>query len=84
MSKPSKPSRSSGLRGIAAPSDAMSVSIRKTENGFLVRRSGTVRGRYVETERYSATDPLAVAKGSASEPRGADTRGGARASERRR
>ncbi len=43
---------------IAAPSGDMSVSIRKISNGFIIRRSGSRRGKYIEHEEFSATDPL--------------------------
>lgn len=59
MAKTTKP------RVLAAPvSDNISLSIRKIENGYITRESGTKRGKWYECERYSEQKPtIEIPKG---------------------
>lgn len=66
-SKPSKakPTKKPKASGLAVPSsDRESMSIRKIENGYIVRHSCDTKDGYQETEYYTDTKPsLIVPKG---------------------
>lgn len=63
----------------AAPSgDSESVRIRKIENGWLISRSSVVRGRYKETEHFSAERPTVTAPATKSAARAKSGKSAAR------
>lgn len=46
-------------KAVPAPTAAVSISIRKITNGYVVTKSGQSRGKYFQKETFSATNPLA-------------------------
>lgn len=73
-SRPSRPAKSSGKINVVVDKDS-EMGIRKIENGYIIRESGTIgKGRnkdYYSKEYYSKTNPVksGVAAGSAGKTR---------------
>jgi len=55
--------RGNGAAEVAPPSsDNSSVTVRRIQNGFLVERQFSRRGRYHSETHFSPTDPIKIGK----------------------